>query len=290
MHAFAPLGSTPLQALPAAGTTTTLDAATGAFTVTGNAAVLAPTLLANTGAYTLTGIAASFSVVLVETVTPYTVAGQDAPGTPVLVTDTGAYVVSGQAAPLAPTLLANTGSYLVTGVPTELKVIITGGGKKHYPEFLSFLPSPPLGVKPNKPFRPVWDQRRKDELERAKRLEELPPGPVPLPPAALFERQTDAELGLPDIDFTPPDPAAIGRGAQDARDLADLAAALEAMGRAPPAPVQAAAPAPQPLSSAPEPIRRPRIVVPPTDDVGQRMRDARDISDAMALLKAIGLI
>lgn len=165
-----------------------------------------------------------------------------------------------------------------------------GAGKRR--DFPSYIPQPPRDAKPNKPFQPVWDKRRQEEEEAARVLAELPPAPVPLPPAALFERQTDAQaLGLPELDHGI-HPEQLEPGLRDAQDLSDLAGALQAF-------AQRAAPAPdtmsQPAASHDAEERniapsRPRIVVPPAHDLGQRMRDARDLSDAMALMKAIGLI
>lgn len=165
-----------------------------------------------------------------------------------------------------------------------------GAGKRR--DFPSYIPQPPYDVKPNKPFQPIWDKRRQEEQERAKALAELPPAPVPLPPAALFERQTDAQaLGLPELDHGI-HPEQLEPGLRDAQDLSDLAGALQAF-------AQRAEPAPDTMSQSPashdaeEPDvapSRPRIVVPLAHDLGQRMRDARDLSDAMALMRAMGLI
>lgn len=167
---------------------------------------------------------------------------------------------------------------------------IPGAGKRR--DFPSYIPQPARDARPNKPFQPIWDKRRQEEQERARALAELPPAPVPLPPAALFERQTDAQaLGLPELDHGI-HPEALEPGLRDAQDLSDLAGALQAF-------AQRAAPAPdtisQPAASHDAEERdiappRPRIVVPPAHDLGQRMRDARDLSDAMALMKAIGLV
>jgi hypothetical protein len=165
-----------------------------------------------------------------------------------------------------------------------------GAGKRR--DFPSYIPQPPRDAKPNKPFQPVWDKRRQEEQERARALAELPSAPIPLPPAALFERQSDAQaLGLPELDHGL-HPEQLEPGLRDAQDLSDLAGALQAF-------AQRAAPAPDTMSQPPASHdaeerdiapSRPRIVVPPAHDLGQRMRDAKDLSDAMALMRAMGLV
>jgi hypothetical protein len=100
-----------------------------------------------------------------------------------------------------------------------------GGGKKklHTP----YIPSPPYDVKPNKPFKPVWDRGgTKDEPKAAPAA-----APIPPPPPELFSGSKTASLDvskLPSLDqFGMPNMQQYGQQIHDAEDLSDIMRLLE---------------------------------------------------------------
>lgn len=119
---------------------------------------------------------------------------------------------------------------LALGELPRQPVILPGSGAGHFR--FDYVPEPAYDVKPQKPFRPIWDRQR--EREKTK-VEAAAPRPVPLPPPSIFgpapAPQADtASFGLPDFsNLVPPDPVGIGRRVEQARDMTDADDALDAL-------------------------------------------------------------
>lgn len=111
-----------------------------------------------------------------------------------------------------------------------------GAGK--YPKIPSYVPQPAYDVKPAKKqtFRPVWD-KGPAPVEAP-----LPPRPVPLPPASIFQAPpaplppigapgSAPPFGLPDFNnLVPHDPVGTGKRLQEAQDMTDALAVLKKLG------------------------------------------------------------
>jgi hypothetical protein len=118
---------------------------------------------------------------------------------------------------------------LVGAVPPNLP---PGAGKR-YKKPTDYLPEPPWDVKPNKPFRPVWDKPKGGEIEQPAKVA-TPAGPPPLPPASIFGPPGYAQrpaLNLPNFNnYAPQDPHGLAQRMNDAQDLSDAVAVLKALG------------------------------------------------------------
>lgn len=112
-------------------------------------------------------------------------------------------------------------------------VNVPGAGRRL--DVTPFVPSPPLGVRPNKPFRPIWDRgpRQIEAIAPA-----IPVGPLPAPPKHIFVRAADKApkldaFKLQSFDhLVPQDLAGLGtrmRDAMDRSDLMDLSDAISAL-------------------------------------------------------------
>lgn len=108
-----------------------------------------------------------------------------------------------------------------------------GSGSGHH--WLNFVPEPPYGVKPNKPFRPIWDRPQAAKLEMRPAVV---PQSVPLPPPSIFVQPESvlpstgaAPFGLPDFNnLMPPDHGLGQRVQNDAQDMKDLKDVIDAFG------------------------------------------------------------
>lgn len=108
------------------------------------------------------------------------------------------------------------GQFALGELPRVTVPGLPGSGAAH--RRFNYVPEPPYEVKPNKPFRPVWDKvAQKAPVVAAPAR---PPGPPPLPPASIFAAAAPTlPAGLPTFnELVPPDAAALGPRLQSARD------------------------------------------------------------------------
>jgi len=110
------------------GGATTLDAAAGSYSVTGQIATFSLSQSSVVGSYSVAGQTANFQSVLNVATGSYSVTGVDATLTATgldsktLSADAGNYVLTGQASSFATNLVASAGSYSVTGQATALNI------------------------------------------------------------------------------------------------------------------------------------------------------------------------
>lgn len=202
-------------------------------------------------------------------------------------------------------------------LPARITIQVKGRADQFfYPgsghSFLPGVPQPAYEVERAKPFRPIWDIRRRQEVEEERRAETAPP---PLPPAELFDRPqatVTVELrNLPDYAALVPgnwrDVEEALREAQDATDaeivlkavvdtdagdFTDAIAALEATADR----LLAAAVEQARAERAPAQSRHVEIAMPSRTDrrgglsFDEQMQDVADHADAMNALRGIGLV
>lgn len=104
-----------------------------------------------------------------------------------------------------------------------------GGGDKH--RLPTNIPPPYYEEKKRRPVQPIWDrvkQQKAEELRRARTPTPSPPKAEP-PPADIFGTIAPAARHFPDIG-TNDDVSRIALQMADARDLADVLAALSTVG------------------------------------------------------------
>lgn len=112
----------------ATGGATTLDAATGSYSITGQATTFSLSQSSAAGSYSATGQAANFQSVLNIAAGSYSVTGADATLTATgldsktLSADIGSYALTGQASSFTTSLVASAGTYSVTGQATALNI------------------------------------------------------------------------------------------------------------------------------------------------------------------------
>jgi hypothetical protein len=110
-----------------------------------------------------------------------------------------------------------------SAVSIIVDAFIHGAGKAY--KLMPWLPQPPYDVKPAKPFRPIWDIRRRQEEAAARKAAEKPTA-VPLPPLPVALPL--APVAPPSLaQFSPADPLGLVQKLTDAKDKTDIADALD---------------------------------------------------------------